>query len=143
MLRHYHNLCTFGKLAGTGNVHQKDPVACYRQAPHPFHKHHWCLMGARHAEWKSLSSGSSYPGRRQRLNWVVGSQDTKGCDRNTWAALREVFPVLSHQSGIYSSLYISLTSGMPFIILVGRKEEAINGPRELEVPHSNCCSLPR
>lgn len=44
------------------------------RAPHPFHRH---LAGAGHSEQKVLCSGSSPPGRRQRLNWAFDTQSTK------------------------------------------------------------------
>lgn len=93
-----------------------------------------------------MLSGSSCPQGAHilggdRLTWAGAIQDTEGYDGNTWAGLRAVSPVLSCQGG-FDSVSISLTSGMPFIILVGWKEEAVAGPGELGVPHSNCCSLP-
>lgn len=118
-LWHCRNLCTFREVwgEGAGKIHQNDPVTCYRLAPHPFHRHHWCPVGARHTEWKFLSSGSSHPGRRWRL--AVATRGTKGHYRNTWAAPREVSPVFSCQGSFSFFIYISPTSGMPHVVLVG------------------------
>lgn len=98
-----------------------------------------CVLGM--LSGRSCPQGAHILGG-DRLTWAGATQDTEGYDGNTWADLREVSPVLSCQGSFYSFVYISLTSGMPFIILVGGKEEAVAGPGELGVPHSNCCSLP-